>query len=205
MPNQSVGPFAERYGAWALVAGASEGLGAAFADDLAARGMNLLLIARRGALLAEVANGLRERYGVEVRCLVRDLADAGLAVAVAEATADIEVGVLVYNAAFIPMGSFAELDAAAVERVVRVNALGPASLVHTFLPSMRERGRGGIDVVAAVAGAMPTPSYRRSIPRDMPGMLEPDVVARRTLDVLGKGPRVVTGLLNRLSAPSGAC
>ena len=142
MPNQSVGPFAERYGAWALVAGASEGLGAAFADDLAARGMNLLLIARRGALLAEVANGLRERYGVEVRCLVRDLADAGLAVAVAEATADIEVGVLVYNAAFIPMGSFAELDAAAVERVVRVNALGPASLVHTFLPSMRERGRG---------------------------------------------------------------
>lgn len=74
-------------------------------------------------------------------------------------------------------------------------------IVGAHLPAVHARTWSRrIDVVAAVAGAMPTPSYRRSIPRDMPGMLEPDVVARRTLDVLGKGPRVVTGLLNRLSA-----
>ena len=177
--------------------GASEGLGAAFADDLAARGMNLVLIARRGDLLDDVAQGFRQRHGGEVRRLVPDLADAGLAGAFAEATNDIEVGVLVYNAAFIPMGPFAELDAAAVERVVRVNALGPATLVHALLPSMRKRGRGGIVPVSSLAGLQGTPGFATYAAtkafntilaeglwaelRASGFMLEADVVARRCL------------------------
>ena len=65
----------ERYGAWAVVAGASEGLGAAFAAELATRGMNLVLVARRGQLLTEVADELRGTHGIVVRCVVADLAD----------------------------------------------------------------------------------------------------------------------------------
>ena len=70
-----VSDFRERYGAWALVAGASEGLGAAFAEQLAARGMNVLLLARREELLAELAGRLSAEYGIETRWRVLDLSD----------------------------------------------------------------------------------------------------------------------------------
>ena len=234
-------PFAERYGKWALVAGASEGLGAAFAENLATRGMNLVLVARREHLLAEVARRLREKHGVDVRCVARDLADPGLAALLRETTADVDLGVLVYNAAFVPVGRFADLDGETLERVVRVNAMAPAIAVHALLPGMRERGRGavvlvsslaglqgtphvatyaatkafniilaeglwaelrdsGIDVIACCAGAMPTPGYAATVKRDMPGMMAPGDVARRTLAALGRGPRVVPGTLNRVSA-----
>lgn len=234
-------PFASRYGKWAVVAGGSEGLGAAFADDLANRGMNLVLIARRAHPLEEAAEGIRRKHGAEVRCLARDLADPGLSEDLREATDDIEIGVLIYNAAFIPLGPFADLDEETLVRVVHTNAIGPLVSVRTILPGMRERGRGavvlvsslaglqgtpnfvtyaatkafnivlaeglweelrtcGIDVLACCAGAMPTPGYAAATPKKMPGMMDPESVARRTLDTLGKGPRVVPGLLNRLSA-----
>lgn len=233
--------FAARYGKWAVVAGASEGLGAAFADDLADRGMNLVLIARRANLLEETAERIRQKYGAQVRCLARDLADPGLSEDLREATDDIEIGVLIYNAASIPLGPFADLDEETLVRVVHTNAIGPLVSVRTILPGMRERGRGavvlvsslaglqgtpnfvpyaatkafnivlaeglweelrasGIDVLACCAGAMPTPGYAAATPKKMPGMMDPESVARRTLDALGKGPRVVPGLLNRFSA-----
>ena len=91
--------FAVRYGKWAIVAGASEGLGAAFAACLAERGLHLLLIARRAELLGRVAGRLREQHGVETRCLALDLADPRLSEVITEATADLDVGLLVYNAA----------------------------------------------------------------------------------------------------------
>src|SRR5487761_246150 len=91
--------FRERYGPWALVAGASEGLGAEFAAQLAARGLNLVLIARRADALAEVSARLQREYAVEVRTLPLDLAREDLASVIAEATDDLEIGLLVYNAA----------------------------------------------------------------------------------------------------------
>ena len=234
-------PFAARYGEWALVAGASEGLGAAFAKELAERGMHLVLIARRAVLLDEVAGRLRKEHGVQVRCLALDLAGPELAQTVAQATAELDLGVLVYNAAFVPVGPFVEQTEDALDQAVRVNASGPVRLLRTLLPDMCKRGRGavvlmsslaglqgsphvaayaatkafniilaeglwdelranGIDVIASCAGAMPTPGYQKAVPRDMPGMLPTEEVARRTLDALGTGPRVVPGLLNRLSA-----
>ena len=222
-------PFKERYGRWAMVAGASEGLGVAFAHDLAGRGLNLLLIARRAELLGEVARDVRRRHGVETRCLAFDLADSGLTDTLAEATAGLEVGVVVYNAAFVPVGEFADADHADLERVARVNVLGPLTVLHSLLAPMRERGRGavvlmsslaatkafntilaeglwaelrssGIDVVGCCAGAIRTPGYLRAVPGDLPGMLSSEAVARKTLDALGKGPRTVPGRLNRFSA-----
>ena len=223
------------------MAGASEGLGAAFAYDLAARGMNLVLIARRAHLLEDAAEGIRGKHEVEVRCLARDLADPGLSEDLREATDDVEIGILIYNAALVPLGLFADLDEDTLVRAVRTNAIGPLVSVRTILSGMRERGRGaivlvsslaglqgtpnvatyaatkafnivlaeglwaelraiGIDVLACCAGAMPTPGYTSAIPKKMPGMMDPEAVARRTLDALGKGPRVVPGFLNRFSA-----
>ena len=235
------GAFRDRYGEWALVAGASEGLGASFAECLAERGLDLVLIARRESLLDDLAAGLRDRYGVEVRPIAMDLARPDLADALAAATADLDLGVFVYNAAFVPVGRFVDADVDALERAVDVNVRAPVVVLHTLLPGLERRGRGavilmsslaglqgtprvaayaatkafntilaeglwqelreqGIDVIACCAGAVETPGYQRSGKGRVPGMLAPDDVARRTLDALGKGPRVVPGLVNRLVA-----
>src|SRR6476646_3135320 len=92
--------FNEQYGPWALIAGASEGLGAAFADECASRGCNVVLVARREALIEETAAGIRERHGIETRTLVADLAQPDVGELVASVTDDIDVGFFVYNAAF---------------------------------------------------------------------------------------------------------
>ena len=235
------GAFRDRYGEWALVAGASEGLGASFAECLAERGLDLVLLARRESLLDDLAAGLRDRYGVEVRPIAMDLARPDLADALAAATADLDLGVIVYNAAFVPVGRFVDADADALERAVDVNVRAPVVVLHTLLAGLERRGRGavilmsslaglqgtsrvaayaatkafntilaeglwqelreqGIDVIACCAGAVETPGYQRSGKGRVPGMLDPDAVARRTLDALGTGPRVVPGLVNRLVA-----
>src|ERR1700759_3895674 len=87
--------FVEKYGPWALVAGASDGVGAAFAEGLAERGLNVVLLARRQAVLDEVASGIADRTGVQTRTLAIDLAAGDAAARVAKAPADSEVGFLV--------------------------------------------------------------------------------------------------------------
>ena len=153
----AVQSFAARYGAWAVVAGASEGLGAAFAADLAGRGMNLVLIARRGEVMEEVAEKIRAQRGVEVRCLARDLSDPDTVGAVSEALAGRELGVIVYNAASVPLGPFLDADFEEVERAVAVNVRGPLAFAHALLPAMCERGRGAMVLMSSLAGLQGTP------------------------------------------------
>src|ERR1700710_3129321 len=90
--------FANKYGKWALIAGASEGIGACLADELGAHGLDLVLIARNGALLEDVAAGGRARHVVEVRPAVLDLTDPDVGEQIAAATEDLEVGLVIYNA-----------------------------------------------------------------------------------------------------------
>ena len=149
--------FASRYGQWAVVAGASEGLGAAFAECLAQRRMNLLLIARRGELLRTVAADLTARYGVETRCLVQDLADAAPPAILAEAGTGLDIGVLVYNAAFIPVGRFVDLEQEALEQLVRVNVQGPVTVLRTLLPAMVARRRGAVVLMSSMAAMQGAP------------------------------------------------
>lgn len=230
-----------RYGEWALVAGASVGFGASFSAELARRGMNVAMVSRRAELLEELGERLQREYGVETRCLVVDLASQDFARAIGNAVADLDLGILIYNAACVPVGELVEVDEEALEHVVRVNVRGPLMLARALLPGMRGRGRGavvlvsslaglqgaprvgaysaskafnivlaealwgelreqGIDVSVCCAGAMPTPGYLASTSRTPPGMLSPDAAASQTLDALGKGPRFVPGLVNRISA-----
>ncbi|WP_328362707.1 SDR family NAD(P)-dependent oxidoreductase [Mycobacterium sp. NBC_00419] len=151
--------FAEQYGPWALVAGASDGVGAAFADELAARGVNVVLLARRQAVLDDVAAGIRERHGVETRTLAIDLAEPGAAAAVAATTTYLAVGFLVYCAGADPAFSpFLSNSLAAAEAMVQRNCVVPMQLCHHFAPAMVERGSGGIVILGSGAGFLGGPN-----------------------------------------------
>ncbi len=144
--------FATKYGPWAVVAGASEGLGAEFARQLAARGLNLVLIARRPAPLDACAKNLAGVFGVGVRTLPIDLASPDLLPALRGATDGIEVGLLVYNAAQSYIGPHLEQDLAAHLRVVDVNCRAPLVLIHELGRAMVARRRGGIVLMSSIAG-----------------------------------------------------
>ena len=124
------------------MAGGSEGLGAAFAGALAARGLNLLLLARREEPLLRLAAALRARHAVEVRTAALDLGRPGLGEAVGELTAGLEVGLLVYDAAASAIGPFLEQPLSAHLQVLDVNCRGPLVLAHLLGGAMARRGRG---------------------------------------------------------------
>lgn len=144
--------FAQKYGPWALIAGASEGVGAALADQLAALGCNLILLARNGSLLDELAAGVIERYGVEVRPLVLDLTDTDVGAKVARATDGLDVGLVIYNAgAANRTVEFLEDTFEQSRKQIELACIGPVALARLFAPGMRERGRGGIVLVGSLA------------------------------------------------------
>ncbi len=151
------GGFTERYGSWALIAGASEGIGAAFAQALAGRGMNLVLVARREVLLDRLAEDLHARYGAESRCIAGDLGDPGFLEKLGSSMNKIEPGMLVYNAAYSPIGDFAGMAAPDLMRVVDVNVRGPLTLLNMVLPFMSRRRKGGIVLMSSLAGNQGTP------------------------------------------------
>ena len=146
-----------RYGAWAVVAGASEGLGAAFAERLGEAGFHLILLARREPLLASLATGLRARHGVEVRTLACDLADPSFASQLAPLAAELDVGLAVYNAAYSFVGSFVDRPVDDLLRVVDVNVRGPLLFARTLCPAMVARGRGALVLMSSLAGAQGAP------------------------------------------------
>ena len=154
--------FAEKYGPWAFIAGASTGIGAALSHEAARRGLNVLMMARGAAQLDETAEAVRKAHGVEVRTLAADLADPGIAENVKEAVKDLEVGLFVYNAAVAPAGRFLDVDLGIHLRSVTVNCATPVTLCHLLAPAMVDRGRGGIALVSsngAIAGAVNFSTY----------------------------------------------
>lgn len=154
-------PLPKRFGGAALVTGASAGIGEAFARALAARGMDVALVARRRDRLDALAGELSREHGVRAIAIEQDLARPEAHQAVLDATraAALEIGLLVNNAGFGAYGEFAELDAEQQARMVDVNCRAPLLLTHAFLPAMRARGTGGVVFVASIAGYQPTPMY----------------------------------------------
>ena len=143
------------YGRWAVIAGASEGLGAAFADALASNGHDLVLIARREDVLEHVASGIRTRHGVEVRCEVLDLGSPDLADAL-RPLLELELGVVVYNAAYAPVGPFLQQPLENLLRVIDVNVRGPLTVAHALGSAMHTRGQGALVLVSSLAGLQGT-------------------------------------------------
>ncbi len=149
--------FRARYGPWAVVAGASEGLGAAFAHALAARGMNLALLARRESLLRSTAEAIRARHGVEVRSASVDLSRADALEPVRALTAGLEVGLYVHNAAFAPLGAFLDQPVEALHRALDVNCRAAVDFTHHFLPPMVSRRRGGVVLMSSLTAFQGSP------------------------------------------------
>ena len=148
----------EYHGRWALVTGASSGIGEAFARELAARGMRLVLTARREDRLRALADSLHAAHGTECHVIAEDLAKPGAAgVMWIEATDGREIHLLVNNAGFGLKGPFVDLALDRQAEMVRLNCKTPLELMHLALGPMRARREGGIVNVASIAGYQPIP------------------------------------------------
>ena len=139
----------DRYGPWAVVTGASSGIGLEFARRLAAAGFNLLLTARRVDKLDEVAAELIERHDIETLVVGADLSTPIGPEMVISAAADLDVGLLISNAGSGRLGKFLSHDLDDLESMVRLNATTHLVLAHHFGSRLKERGRGGIVIVSA--------------------------------------------------------
>lgn len=147
---------------WALVTGASAGIGAAFARELAARGWSLLLTARREERLQALAQELTAKHGIQARVLAADLADPAAAPRLAEYARQesLPVSMLVNNAGYGVPGTLVTQPWEKHRDFIEVMISAPAALCWHFLPGMRERGYGRIVNVASLAGLVPgTPGH----------------------------------------------
>jgi uncharacterized protein len=146
----------ELYGPWAVIAGGSEGVGAAFAQQLAAQGINLVLIARTAGTLAAAAATIRGDHGVEVRTAAIDLARPDMMDAVRTVADGLDVGMLVYNAgAARGPAPLIEQPVDEALQLIQLNTVGQTLLARHFGRAMAERGSGAIILVGslgAIAG-----------------------------------------------------
>lgn len=152
-----------KYGPWAIVAGGSDGIGAAFARGIAARGVHVVLVARRAAVLEAFADELREEHSVEVSTVVLDLSDPSAMSDLALATAEFDVGLFVYNAGGDDYSAgFLDKTLDNHLALVQRNCGSVIEAAYRFGGPMVQRGRGGLVVVtsgAAWAGGATLATY----------------------------------------------
>lgn len=142
--------FRAKYGQWAVVLGASEGLGAAWTQDLARRGLDVVLVARRVEKLEAAAAAVRAT-GREARTVALDLGRPDAMAALTEALGDLDVGLVIYNACYSVVGEYLDISAEDKQRTVDVNVRGPAMMGEVFGRRFVERGRGGIVIVSSLS------------------------------------------------------
>ena len=143
----------ERFGPWALVTGASSGIGAEFALQLAQAGLNIVLAARREPLLHELGQELARRFGVKTRTVVVDLSEAESIGRLSAATDDLDIGLVVSNAGTGNPGSFLGEDRHELLRRYRLNTLAHLDIAHHFGRKLVQRGRGGLILGGAMGAA----------------------------------------------------
>lgn len=145
----------------ALITGASGGIGAVFARELAARKTNLVLVARSEDKLNHLAKELRSQHNIQVDIIVQDLTAADAAKIVFEAVTQkgLTIDLLVNNAGFGDYGTFAELDGERQIKIVQLNILALVDLTHKFLPGMRQSRSGGIINLSSTAAFQPMPYF----------------------------------------------
>ncbi len=149
--------FKNKYGQYALVAGGSDGLGFAFAEAIARRGLNLVLIARRKDRIIAAASRLKETYDIDVISIAADMADYEN---IKKLIGDLKVsiGLLVYNAAFAPIGLFENTSEDKLALAADVNVKAPLLLTKFLSASMIQRKRGGIVLMSSLAGGQGSPN-----------------------------------------------
>jgi uncharacterized protein len=148
---------AQRFGPWAVVTGASSGIGREFARQLAANGLNLILVARRLPLLGELAQELTAGYGIRCHCVPVDLASPDFLAPIADATDELDVGLVVSNAGDMVLGELLGSTQEELLGELRVNAESHLRLTRHFGQRLAARGRGGILLVSSLSALQPVP------------------------------------------------
>lgn len=149
--------FKEKYGDWALVTGATSGIGAELASQIAARGLNIVLVARKEKELAEQASALREKYNVETKTISADLTTAEGAEKVKQIKE--HIGLLVLAAGIEVNGAFEKNSLQKELQTVQLNVVTTLTLTHHFSKEMVKSKRGGILMVSSLSGHMPNPYF----------------------------------------------
>ena len=147
--------YKKRYGEWALISGAAEGIGAAYCHRLAAMGMSLALLDINPTALEKIADELRQKYpAITITPLVVDLSDAVALNAAIDQLADIEIGLLVANAGLGAVGRWLDVPIDVKMNQIAVNCTSPLILSHRLSPGMVERKRGGIIIMSSGSAEM---------------------------------------------------
>jgi hypothetical protein len=144
--------FRARYGPWAFIAGASQGIGEAFADRLAARGLSLFLVARHAEALERTALRIRAEHGVAVRWRAMDLASPHLIDELRPELAPLDLGLLVCNAAYGPIRPFLHNSLEDLNAHLDLNCRAPLLLARTFAERLEPRRRGGMIIMSSLVG-----------------------------------------------------
>lgn len=146
------GSFNRRYGPWALVTGASSGIGEQFSRHLAARGLDLVITARRASLLRTLAEELEAAHGVRVEAVAIDLAETTGVEFLLGACKERDIGLVVNNAGFGLKGYHHDQRAQDLDAMLALNCRAPMLLAHAFLPQLARRGTGGLLFTASIEG-----------------------------------------------------
>lgn len=151
--------FRAKYGDWALITGATSGIGKALAFEIAKKGLNIVLVARTQEKLEQVAQGIKEKHRVSTRIIQVDLLEkSGLDIILSE-TKNLSIGMLILSAGIENNGSFVKNDIETEVKVVELNILSTLRLTHHFAIKMEEKKRGGILFVSSLTAHMPSPLF----------------------------------------------
>ena len=149
----------KKYGNWALVTGASSGIGKALARQLAQKSFNLALVARREPILNKLAQELEEQFHVATRVVASDLSHVGAVRALYDAVSDLDIGLVIPSAGIDEMGSFLDKDYASLEQMLNLNIQVPTEIAHVFGRKLVARKRAGIILVSSLFGYQGIPNF----------------------------------------------
>jgi short-subunit dehydrogenase len=175
--------FKNRYGPVAVVTGASSGIGKSFAAQLAAIGMDLVLVARRVERLEALATQLKAAHRVQVTVCRMDLGEADAAQGIMDVTGPLDVGLLISNAGYGLKGDHSAHDPRAMAAMLMVNCNTPMQLTNGFIPRLRKRHKGGIILTSSVEALIGCPysaaysaskAFVKSLGEALWGELTPD-------------------------------
>ena len=144
--------FQDRYGPWAVIAGASEGTGECYARELAEMGINLVLVSRRQAALEALGAALKAEFGIEFRAVKQDLTEVGAGQQIVKSAAGLDVGLYISNAGADGFANFLEDSTDAAHRLVRLNISTLIDAANGFGKRFLARGKGGVIIMASGAG-----------------------------------------------------